>query len=98
MLLSDEVFFRDSALGFIAWAVATLSVSSVVALVSLGAAAHPVVDADTAHAAQQVTAQAAEAARKAAAGASIIFFLSLLIGAFIASGSAALGGMLRDQF
>lgn len=97
-LHSDEVFFRDTAHGFIAWAVATLFVSSVVALVSLAAAAHPVVDADTANAAQQVTAQAAEAARKAAAGASIVFFLSLLIGAFIASVAAALGGKLRDQY
>jgi len=97
-LHSDEVFFRDTAHGFIAWAVATLFVSSVVALVSLGAAAHPAVDANTAQAAQQVTAAAAEAARKAAAGASIIFFLSLLVGAFIACVAAALGGKLRDQY
>jgi hypothetical protein len=41
--------------------------------------------------------QAADAARKAAAAASIYTALSMLIGAFIASVSAALGGRLRDQ-
>jgi hypothetical protein len=40
--------------------------------------------------------QAADAARKAAATASIYMALSMLIGAFIASAAAALGGRLRD--
>jgi hypothetical protein len=40
---------------------------------------------------------AADAARKAAAQASIYLALSLLVGAFIASVSAALGGRLRDE-
>jgi hypothetical protein len=39
----------------------------------------------------------ADAARKAAAQASIYLALSMLIGAFIASVSAALGGRLRDE-
>jgi len=39
----------------------------------------------------------AESARKAAAEASIYLALSLLIGAFIASVSAALGGRIRDE-
>ena len=39
----------------------------------------------------------ADAARKAASQASIYTALSLLIGAFIASISAALGGQLRDE-
>lgn len=39
----------------------------------------------------------ADAARKAAAQASIYLALSMLIGAFIASVSAALGGRIRDQ-
>jgi hypothetical protein len=39
----------------------------------------------------------ADAARKAAAQASLYLALSLLIGAFIASVSAALGGRLRDE-
>jgi hypothetical protein len=41
--------------------------------------------------------QDADAARKAAAEASIYLALSMLIGAFIASVSAALGGHIRDQ-
>jgi hypothetical protein len=39
----------------------------------------------------------ADAARKAAAQASIYLALSMLIGAFIASVSAAVGGRLRDE-
>jgi hypothetical protein len=42
--------------------------------------------------------QAADAARKAASGAAIYTFISLLIGAFIASVAGALGGRWRDQF
>ena len=40
---------------------------------------------------------AADKARKAAAEASIYMALAMLIGAFIASVSAALGGRLRDE-
>jgi len=40
---------------------------------------------------------AADAARKAAAQASIYLALSMLVGAFIASVSAALGGRIRDE-
>jgi hypothetical protein len=40
---------------------------------------------------------AADTARKRAAEASIYLALSLLVGAFIASVSAALGGRLRDE-
>ncbi|HEY2678591.1 MAG TPA: hypothetical protein VGI65_16585 [Steroidobacteraceae bacterium] len=40
---------------------------------------------------------AADAARKSAAEASILLALSLLVGAFIACVSAALGGRLRDE-
>jgi hypothetical protein len=39
----------------------------------------------------------ADAARKAAAQASIYLALSMLIGAFIASVAAAVGGRLRDE-
>jgi hypothetical protein len=41
--------------------------------------------------------QAADAARKASAAASIFTSLSMVIGAFIACAAAALGGQLRDQ-
>jgi hypothetical protein len=50
----------------------------------------------TEKAAEMKTREAADAARKAAATASIFMALSMVIGAFIASASAALGGRLRD--
>jgi hypothetical protein len=42
--------------------------------------------------------EGAEAARKTAMHVSIYMFLSLLVGAFIASSSAALGGRHRDEY
>jgi hypothetical protein len=42
--------------------------------------------------------QVADASRKAASGAAIYTFVSLLIGAFIASVSGAIGGRLRDNY
>jgi hypothetical protein len=42
--------------------------------------------------------QIADAARKASAKAAIFTFVSLLIGAFIASVSGAIGGRLRDAY
>jgi hypothetical protein len=42
--------------------------------------------------------QVADASRKAASGAAIYTFVSLLIGAFIASVAGAIGGRLRDMY
>jgi hypothetical protein len=42
--------------------------------------------------------QVADASRKAASGAAIYTFISLLIGAFIASVAGAIGGRLRDNY
>jgi hypothetical protein len=42
--------------------------------------------------------QVADASRKAASGAAIYMFISLLIGAFIASVAGAIGGRLRDNY
>jgi len=130
-LHTHEVFFRDTAHGFITWSVATL----VAALLLASAAAASVSDQDTTasyrmqrhgHAAAErmmerdAVAQKegaaftpaaqpadgikrtdlpdlAEADRSSAAKASILVTLSMVIGAFIASVSAALGGRLRDQ-
>jgi hypothetical protein len=50
--------------------------------------------ADAAIAAAQ---QRAEATRKSAAGTAIFTAIAMLIGAFIASVTAALGGRLRDE-
>jgi hypothetical protein len=53
--------------------------------------------AASAMAAQTKVKEVAEAARKAAAEAAIFTGLAMLVGAFIASVSAALGGHVRDQ-
>ena len=168
-LHSDEVFFRDTAHGFLAWAVATIVTVGLIAVIASSAvsggakdatgpdmdyyasslyrgATQPIGDIepesaailmndtaandftadDRAYLAHQVAArtglseadaetrvstvisrldtvrqqaaQAAETARKALVGFFTVLFISLLVGAFIASVSAALGGRLRDQY
>jgi len=82
---TEEIFFRDTAHGFLAWALATLFVAAVLSLVAAGTVAGT------------VTPEAAEQARKAAASYSFFTSLSFLIGAFIACVAAALGGYHRDE-
>ncbi len=88
---THEVFFRDTAHGLLTWAVATVLVAAAVvaaALVtSLSAGSREVVAA----------AAAGVPESKAAAPAAVYTALSMLVGAFIASVSAALGGRLRDE-
>ena len=88
---TDEVFFRDTAHGFLAWALATLLVAALVALSSaVGGAAAVTAGADS------VSAEAAEQARQAAMSFGFFMSLSLLIGAFIGSVAGAIGGYHRD--
>ena len=89
---TDEVYFRDTAHGLLAWALATIAIA-IVAVVSTSLAAAAAASATDVAA----TPQAADAARQAAASFSIIGALSLLVGAFIASVAAVLGGRLRDK-
>jgi len=89
---TDEIFFRDTAHGFLAWALAT--VLMVVLFSVLGSAT---VAATSGGAEVTLTAEAAEQARKAAASFSLFTSLSFLIGAFIASVAGALGGIHRDE-
>ena len=94
---TDEVLFRDTAHGMLAWAVATLIM---VALVTLGSAATAGVAAAAAAstpAAPTVTPEAAEQARKVAVAFAFTTSLSLLIGAFVAAAAGALGGFHRDE-
>jgi hypothetical protein len=86
---TDEVVFRDTAHGFLAWALAALIVITLLTLGSLAAGA--------AGASTLTGPEAAEAARKAAAGFAFYSALSFLIGAFIASVAGALGGFHRDE-
>jgi len=82
---TDEVFFRDTAHGFLAWALATVFMAALFSLLTSMAAA-------TAPAA----APSAEA-QAAAATYSRFTALSFLIGAFIAAVAAAWGGWDRDE-
>ena len=89
---TDEVFFRDTAHGLLAWALATAIVALLFTLGSAAVAGSAAVVRDA-----QVSAEAAEQARKAAASFSILTALSLIIGAFIGSVAGALGGYHRDE-
>jgi len=93
----DEVYFRDTAHGFLAWAVATLVTAAVFTSVIGGllGADQPLtaaVGAEPGAVAQQLT----DEARRNAALASLWIFVSLLIGAFSASLFATYGGRRRD--
>ena len=91
---TDEVFFRDTAHGLLAWALATLIVAALFTLGTLGTSAAVVATegAPAADAAATLT----EAARKAAANFSIVTAISLLVGAFIGAVAGGLGGYDRD--
>ena len=91
----DEVLFRDTAHGFLAWALATVIVAALFAL-GTGVASTAVVGADTAPDAAQAAASMTEQAREAAANFSIFSAISLLVGAFIGAVSGGLGGYHRD--
>jgi Na+-driven multidrug efflux pump len=84
---TDEVFFRDTAHGFLTWALATALMAALFSMVATAAT----VGADVAAATPSPEAQ------KAAADYSLFTALSFLIGAFIASAAAALGGTDRDE-
>jgi len=89
---SDEVFFRDTAHGFLAWSVATLLMATVLssavgATLTMGIAPAEVTSA----------AEMSEEERKAAALAALWMVVSLFIGAFISAWAATFGGRLRDK-
>ena len=99
---THEVFFRDTAHGFLTWAVATVAVAAVAAAVASsagGAAVHAAAAVSDAQVniSPDAARQAADAARKAAASFSIFGALSMLIGAFVACVASALGGQQRDE-
>ena len=92
----DEVLFRDTAHGLLAWALATVIVAALFTLGTLGTSAAVIATegapADAAAAAASLT----EEARKAAANFSIVTAISLLVGAFIGAVAGGLGGYHRD--
>jgi hypothetical protein len=90
---TDEVFFRDTAHGFLAWALATLIIAAMFTLGSVLAGSAVAVTTGQ----EGVSQQTAEQARQAVLGFSFYTALSLLIGAFIGCAAGALGGFHRDD-
>jgi hypothetical protein len=95
---TDEVLFRDTAHGLLAWALATVIVATLLTLGTLGTTAAVIATgsppaADAAAAAATVS----EEAREAAANFSIVTAISLLVGGFIGAVAGALGGYHRDE-
>lgn len=83
-----EVFFRDTAHGLITWAVVTV-VIAVLTVPLAGSASWPATP-------MELSTVDLDVARKVAAETSIYLALSLLVGAFIASVAAVVGGHQRD--
>jgi hypothetical protein len=95
---TDEVLFRDTAHGLLAWALATVIVAALFTLGTLGTGA-AVVATEGAPVAANAAAGAAtltEEAREAAANFSIVTAISLLVGGFIGAVAGGLGGYHRD--
>lgn len=90
---NDEVYFRDTAHGFLAWAVASLATAVLLTSV-IGAILGGAIDAGAA-ASVNLT-DTTEIAREASAYAALWIFVALLIGAFSASLAATIGGKQRD--
>jgi hypothetical protein len=86
---TDEIFFRDAAHGFLAWALATILMAAFFSHLGAVTAA---TGADA-----SVSAEAVEQARKLAASFALFTSLSFFVGAFIASAAGALGGFHRDE-
>jgi hypothetical protein len=92
---TDEVLFRDTAHGLLAWALATLIVAALFTL-GTGTAVVATEGAPAAADAAQAAAAMTEEARQAAANFSIVTAISLLVGAFIGAAAGGLGGYHRD--
>lgn len=93
-LHTHEVFFRDTAHGFITWAVATLF-----GAVVLGSAVSSLFGVGGDATATALGSSDAQPDVTAAAAATVAIYtaLSLIVGAFMACVAAAVGGRQRDQ-
>lgn len=87
----DEVYFRDTAHGFLAWGVATLLTAA-----ALTGVIGTILGTSEPAGAEATIAEITDAQRRNAARASLWIFASLLIGAFTASWLATFGGRQRD--
>jgi hypothetical protein len=95
---TDEVLFRDTAHGLLAWALATLVVAAAFTVgASLAGTAAAVVQGTASPAeAAEAAAAVSDEARDAAANFSIFTAVSLLVGGFIGAAAGGLGGYHRD--
>jgi MFS family permease len=93
---SNEVYFRDTAHGFLAWSVATLLMATVLSSAIGTAIGLGIGDAEAAKAAG-AAAQITDEQRKATALAALWLVVSLFVGAFISAWAATFGGRLRDK-
>lgn len=93
---TNEVYFRDTAHGFLAWSVATLLMATVLSS-AVGTAIGMGLGNAEAATASNVAAQLSDEERKAAAIAALWLVVSLLVGAFISAWAATFGGALRDK-
>ena len=94
---TDEILFRDTAHGLLAWALGTVIMAALVTLGSAATAGVVAAAADAAPSTASATAEVAEQTRKVAIAFSLATSLSLLIGAFVAAAAGALGGFHRDE-
>ncbi len=94
---TDEVLFRDTAHGLLAWALATVIVAALLTLGTVLAGTAAAVTDGAATGAADAAAAAAEQAREVAAKFSIFTAISLLVGGFIGAVAGALGGYHRDE-
>jgi hypothetical protein len=88
-LHTDEVFFRDTAHGLLAWAIATVVVAGLAVLVAALATPGPLPVVDMPNG-------VAGDLHKAAAASAIFTAIAMLIGGFTAAVSAVIGGRVRD--
>ena len=95
-LRTDEVLFRDTAHGLLAWALATVIVAALFALGTAVAGSVAAVTEDVTAGAAEAATAVTEEARKAAANFSIFTAISLLVGGFIGATAGGLGGYHRD--
>lgn len=93
----DEVHFRDTAHGFLAWAVASLATAVLLTQV-VGSITQPSLQTRLAQSNNIVLTQQETAVidRQAPAHAALWVFVALLSGAFVASLAATVGGRQRD--
>jgi hypothetical protein len=94
---TDEVLFRDTAHGLLAWALGTVIMAALVTFGSAVTAGVVAAAADAAQSTAPAAAEAVEQARKVAITFSLSTSLSLLVGAFVAAAAGALGGYHRDE-